>query len=248
MESGMAQQVTPMANQRARRPAPPRNGEQLVLNWSRRGGARQGAGRKKSSRRVPHVKRPQLASRYPVLVTLDVEHDLPNLRSCMRVIRPALFASAKRDGFRLVHFSVQRHHLHLVVEAKDARALSRGIQGLSIRVAKRLNKKLGRKGRVFVDRYHTHILKTPTEVKNALNYVYNNARKHYAQEGRVQDRGWTDPCSSANYFDGWKQLGGRAPPGDAPLPSAHTWLLRVGWRRRGLIDWNAVPSPARKRR
>jgi REP element-mobilizing transposase RayT len=49
----------------------------------------------------------------------------------------------------VVHFSVQRDHLHLIVEASDRRALSRGMQGLSIRVARAANGELGRKGRVF---------------------------------------------------------------------------------------------------
>ena len=82
-----------------------------------------------------------------------------------RAVRRALTGARARFGFRLVHFSVQRDHLHLLAEASDRRALSRGMQGLSIRVAKAVNRRLGRRGAVFADRYHARALKTPREAR-----------------------------------------------------------------------------------
>jgi REP element-mobilizing transposase RayT len=246
----------------------PRKGQQLSFDLPTWGGKRQGAGRRPADpdNVISHRKRPALASRHPVHVSLDVVHGLPSLRRRIGLLRTALYESSKRDGFRLIHFSVQGNHIHLVVEAKDAQALARGIQALCIRVAKRLNKKLGRRGRVFSARYHAHILKTPTEVKNALAYVLLNFNKHYGQQTSVAPPGGIDPCSSGSYFDGWLQLGGRAPPGasaseesaseesaseesasdESPLPEARTWLLSKGWRRRGLVDWNEIPSVRRR--
>jgi len=93
-------------------------------------------------------------------------------------VRKALAEGKQHFGFSLVHFSVQRDHLHLIAEASDRRALSRGIQGLSIRVARAVNRQLARKGRLFSDRYHARALKTPREVRFALRYVLLNARKH----------------------------------------------------------------------
>lgn len=227
----------------------PRRGQQLAFALPTWGGKRQGAGRKPADpgNVISHRKRPALASRYPVHVSLDVVRDLPGLGRHIDLLKTALYESAERDGFRLIHFSVLHNHIHLVVEARDAQALARGIQALCIRIARRLNRKLGRRGRVFAARYHARILKTPAEVRNALAYVLLNFRRHYAQQTSVPPPGGIDPCSSGQYFDGWLQLGGRAPPGagESPLPEARTWLLGKGWRRRGLVDWNEIPSTRR---
>jgi len=79
---------------------------------------------------------------------------------------------------------------------------------------------MGRKGRVFDDRYHARVLRTPTEVRHAIHYVLENARKHAAERGETYAPGYVDPYSSA---------GAR----DLSLPVAQTWLLRAGWKRAG---------------
>jgi len=136
---------------------------------------------------VPHRSRDALGSRYPVHVTLRVNRQLGNLRrrGTYQLIEKAFRAGSDRLGFRLAHFSVQRDHLHLICEAKDATRLSRGVKGLSVRVARKLNAHVGRRGRVFTDRYHTHILRTPREVRNALNYVLQNHIRHARRAGRT---------------------------------------------------------------
>ena len=89
---------------------------------------------------------------------------------------------------------------------------------------------------MFADRYHDRILKTPREVRNALRYVLNNARKHRSFFGRLPD-----PFSSGRWFEGWKDAAGRLNPG-APVVRAGTWLLEVGWRRCRLIGVGEVPG------
>jgi len=164
----------------------------------------------------------------------------------MNVIKMAFYGGKERNGFRLVHFSIQDNHLHLLCEAKHAKALSRGMQGLCIRIAKRLNKELGRRGRVFGDRFFSRILKTPQEVRSCLTYVLNNRLRHIAKTGGdsacVSE---ADPCSSGPWFDGWKRGPARAEPDrapPAPIAAARTWLLSKGWRRRGLIRLDEVPG------
>jgi hypothetical protein len=71
----------------------------------------------------------------------------------------------------------------LLVEAEDERALSRGMNGLGVRVARGLNKVMRRKGTVLEERYHGHILRTPTEVRNARHYLLATARAHYGIVG-----------------------------------------------------------------
>ena len=219
-------------------PRRPRVGGQLALPLEpprRWGGRRAGAGRKPNGARagVAHEARPALSRNHPVHVTLRVVRGLPNLRH--RKQRKAIFGAfakgKERFGFRLVHFSVQHDHVHLVVEAEGERSLTRGMQGLTIRVARALNRKLERQGRVFADRYHAHTLKTPREVRNALGYVLKNDTKHGAAlegqsslgasayrrgpGGRVPLRVSLDPCSSAVVFDGWAGLTGSSPDGSS---------------------------------
>jgi hypothetical protein len=172
-------------------------------------------------------------------VTLRAASGLPSLRAS-RLFGPVrtAIAAASRDRFRVLHFSVQKDHLHLVVEADEPTGLVRGIQGLAIRVAKGVNRVLGRHGRVLADRFHARALKTPREVRNALVYVLNTFRKH------VSGTRGLDPCSSAPWFAGWRNVAGAA-DGPAPVVGPRTWLARVGWRRYRPIDLREVPRAAR---
>ena len=146
---------------------------------------------------------------------------------------------SSKARFRILQFSVQNDHLHLLVEASDAKALSTGAQGLAIRTARRLNRHLGRAGKVWGDRHHTRALPSPREVRNALVYVLMNIKKH----SRAYCDG-IDPCSSAPWFDGFvadrSPETSRDPP---PVRAPHTWLAAHGWRRRGLIDPRECPKP-----
>jgi len=137
---------------------------------------------------------------------------------------------------------VQTDHLHLIVEADSSDALSRGMRGLVIRCALAVNRAVQRKGAVWGDRYHASALRTPRMVRNALVYVLANARKH------LRARSGLDPCSSARFFDGFANRSAVRSPDRAPTKGPRTWLLRVGWRRHGLIDPKEGPASARIRR
>lgn len=173
-------------------------------------------------------------------VTLRARRGLPPFRErvLFRAIR-ARIAAASGDAFRVVQFSVQDNHVHLLVEAEDGRTLARGVQGLAIRIARGLNGLLGVRGRVWGDRFHSRELTTPRAVRNALVYVLMNAKKHgHIGASRL------DALSSAPWFDGFARC--IAPSEDAPPVSApRTWLAGVGWRRRGLIRPDERPvAPA----
>lgn len=202
------------------------------------GGPRKGAGRKPNGKKagVPHTARPPLAARFPIHVTVRLAEGLPNLR--VRSAYEVIFGTfedggAERPGFRLVHYSIQGNHIHLITEAKNATTLSRGMQGLQIRIARGLNKLWQRKGKVFADRYHAHILKTPREVKNALAYLFQNARRH---GHHIKSK--LDLFTSARWFDGWRHGPPRSKYAN-PLGRPHTWLLRTGWRKHGRLQ--AIP-------
>jgi REP element-mobilizing transposase RayT len=134
---------------------------------------------------VWHRRRPELKARFPVHVTWRMRDEVWNLRSrrCFTALARAFWGGCDRFGFRLVHYSVQGNHVHLLVEARDERSLSRGMNGLGVRVARGLNRVMRRRGRVLDDRYHGRILRTPTEVRRARDYLQQNARHHYARAG-----------------------------------------------------------------
>ncbi len=216
---------------------------QPELPWSNWGGPRKGAGRKPKGLKagVKHRPRGPVASRYPVHVTVRLTDGLPSLRKKGEygVLLGCFAKGRERFGFRLVEYSVQMDHLHLLVEAKGREALSRGMQGLMIRVAKGLNRFWERKGRVFADRFHDRVLKTPREVRHALVYVLHNAKRH----GLRMKLGM-DYFSSGAWFGGWKEsftLHGQA---REAVAKAKTWLLGEGWRRRGLVSLWERPREA----
>ena len=235
---------------------------QTEIKFRTHGGARRGAGRKRVAPkpRVLHRPRTPLTGREPVLVTLTTQRALANLRSrraMERILRSLTHAKermrSKALDVRVVHYSVQRDHLHLIVEAADVRSLSRAMQGLSVRIAKALNRALARKGKVFADRFHDRVLTSPKQVRHALAYVLCNARKHGVAppvRGGASPS-WVDPCSSAWAFDGWCRRVTRHPPGssggDVAIAATSTprlWLLRVGWRRGGLLQPDHCPGRA----
>jgi REP element-mobilizing transposase RayT len=176
---------------------------------------------------VWHVGRPEHDCRHPVLITLRADRRLPSLRS------EALFlglcralARSGRADFRVIHFSVQSDHVHLVVEADDRLALTRGLQGLAGRCAIAINRSVSRRGKVWTDRYHARPLRSPSQVRTAIVYVLQNFRKHFRAPAVV------DPRSSGPWFDGWATATPRSSE-PTPVSRPRSWLASVGWRRAG---------------
>ncbi|MBK8096547.1 MAG: transposase [Planctomycetes bacterium] len=225
---------------------------QLLPFRPQHGGRRAGAGRKPNGPEagVDHRTRAALAARFPVHVTVKLRSGLPRLRRREEyaALRAAFAAGCRGVGatgaFRLCHYAVLNDHLHLIVEAHERLALSRGIQGLLVRIAKKLNTLWQRKGKVFADRYHDHILKSPRETRNALRYVLQNAR-HHAAKGRMVDASAPiDLFTSAPWFDGFREpIRVRGLEAIVrPITDSRTWLLTLGWRRHGLLDHGAASA------
>lgn len=178
-------------------------------------------------------------------MTLKVRPEVPSLRSVklVRELERSFVKARERGDFRLVHYALQPDHAHLIVEAKDPEALGRGMKALGARLARAVNRSFRRKGPVLADRYHLRVLRTPKEVRSALAYVLLNARRHTSKPSRGLR---CDPASSGHWFDGWRRQP-QAHPTQArlrspPVAKARNWLLRVGWRRHGLIDPLEVPG------
>jgi REP element-mobilizing transposase RayT len=213
---------------------------------------------------VRHRSRRDVAERLPTLVTLKVKQGIGSLRGArvVREIEGSFRKACERADFRLVHYSIQRNHAHLIVEADDEDALGRGMMSIAARFSRAINRVFQRRGRVLADRYHHRVLKSPRQVRNALAYVLLNARRHAAERiARLRAQGrWAKPlaparlldgASSARWFDGWRTDArlDRAPaPGLGARPAValpRTWLLQLGWRlHHPRIDPSEIPGGA----
>jgi REP-associated tyrosine transposase len=196
----------------------PKQLEFKIKTW---GGKRRRAGRKtkEKRKRVSHRARARVSSGCGVHVTLRVREGVWSLRGprAFAVLSRCFERAKDRLGFRLIHFSVQGNHLHLLVEARDNQSLARGVQGLAVRIAKGINKLMRRRGPVFADHYHSRVLRTPTEAARARGYVLNNFAHHVARWGEPVDAAVPDPLSSA--------------VAGALVVRPRTWLMSVGWLR-----------------
>jgi REP element-mobilizing transposase RayT len=169
----------------------------------------------------------------PLHVTMRAVGGLPSFRA------QTLFGAferavrrTRRDDFRVVEFSVQDDHLHLIVEADDNDALARGMKSFSVRANRLFNAALGRgRGRVWADRYHRRDLTSARQVRNALVYCLANYKKHQRVATGAPR---IDPCSSARWFQGWTAIRTHD-DGPRPTERARTVLLRDSWHKHGFI-------------
>jgi REP element-mobilizing transposase RayT len=232
----------------------------LFATGKKHGGKRRGSGRPAKGERPsePHKGRPFLHARYPVHVVLRTVGAVGSLRRrrVWHAIREATLTAATREDFRIVHLSLQRTHVHLIVEASNKEALARGMQGFQISAAKHLNAAISkdrpgprRRGTVFPDRYYAEIITSPTQARHTLSYVMNNWRKHKEDRAERVSSWKIDWFSTAAMFPGWAEYGDqvflwRGPPSYDPLIvyQPATWLLREGWKKAGPVSCNEVPS------
>jgi len=219
----------------------------LPMKW---GGKREGAGAKPTGRfgrdrrgrpraGVSHAVRPRHNARIPLHVTVRTIPGAPSLRGfavAAEIGKILKRRAARTLPTRIVHFSVQRDHLHMLVEATDRQALGRGMQGLLSIVARKVNSTTGNRGTLWQDRYHARALRTPTEVRRGIIYVLRNSAKHIGSTT-------VDPMSSSAWFNGFAEHGPLRTDA-APVAPATTWLLSTGWQRAGgPIRASEAPDP-----
>jgi len=228
----------------------------------RRGGKRRGAGRKPRGVRAGerHAARTAFKACHPLHVVLRVVPTIGSLRrrTMYKALREATITAALREQVRIVHLSLQRTHVHMLVEAADKTALARGLQGFQVSAARHINRALGdgtraRRGKVFADRYHAEVITTPTRAHHAIRYVLSNWRRHKEDRCGLAATWLVDPFSSGILFPDWVELQDRPwlwPIRDTYDPlivrRPESWLLREGWTRGGgPISARDVPGPWR---
>jgi REP element-mobilizing transposase RayT len=212
---------------------------------SGRGGPRPGAGRKSSGRICERKqRRERFRGGKPVHVTLRLRGGLPRLRSRRFVAElcRSFGEACERGEFRLVHYSVQHNHVHLLVEAEDQAALGRGMKSIGARVSRAVQRVFRVTGRVLAQRYHAHVLRTPNEVRRALQYVLRGVRKHWRELRGGGPPLRLDDASSSRWFNGFNRELPGAPAGPREVAKPRTWLLARGWRRHGPIDPASIPG------
>jgi REP element-mobilizing transposase RayT len=223
----------------------------------RRGGKRRGAGRKPKGTRagVRHARRPEFKPYHPLHVVMRVVPAVGSLRRRLlyKAIRHATITAALRERIRIVHVSLQRNHVHMLVEADSKHALARGMQGFQISAARHINTALGdgarrRRGKVFADRYHVEVITSPTQAHHAIRYILCNWRKHKEDQVGLPRTWRVDPFSTGILFPDWKELHDQAwmwPIRDTYDPllvrRPQCWLLREGWKKAGSISYDDVP-------
>jgi REP element-mobilizing transposase RayT len=198
-------------------------------------------GRKPRVERVGFVRHRTRAvhdENHPVHVTMRRVRLGPNFRTQVAsAVIVCELANACRKGVRVVQYSIQEDHLHLMIEGRDSGDLSAQMRKLFSRIAMMVNAAIGRRGSLFRDRHHRHELGTPREVRNALVYILFNARKHTHGARSVQALfDAPDPFSSALWFDDWAEHARPPPRGALPEPlhsKPRTWLATAGWKRAG---------------
>src|SRR5262245_32524170 len=204
--------------------------KQLSLESARhhigRGGPRIGAGRPRGERpRVLHRRRERFSRSRPLHVTVRVRSGVPSLRRprFVRRCRVLLAQVCAREGFRIVHYSIQHDHVHLLIEGDNHVAVSNGMKSFGSRLGKLVNRLRGRNGPVLDGRYHARLIGTPLEARRALAYVLLNARRHWMKRHRTLPPARFDTASSAPWFDGWAST--QAPPStrSCEVAPAQTW-------------------------
>ncbi len=209
---------------------------QLTLQSSGHGGVRRNAGRKKTSTCIPHSPRKPVSSKTPVHITVRLTPGIATLRSKKTF---KIFArgvkNAKALGLRILHFAVLGNHFHVIAEADDQKTLASGMRSLNGTIAKAFVTETTRQ--IFTARYHSEILNTPTQVKNALLYVLTNAAKHFRRSYAADEysslatfKGLQILCRFRPHLD-WTVSSANELLNGVQLSQPRSWLASVGWRK-----------------
>ena len=151
----------------------------MKLSGGRWGGLRAKAGRKRiRSKGVAHIPREKITIRTPLHVNFKYKIPVRN-KDTLKLLKKSI-QNARRHGLKVLHHSFQHNHIHLILEADNNSTLTKGMRSLTITFAKGLQK-----GRVQIERYHLHVLKTVRETKHAIHYVLFNQQKH--EKGTYSD-------------------------------------------------------------
>ena len=128
---------------------------------------------------IRHIKRPKISRLTTLHLTIKVRSNKADIKS--KKILKALHHAIKRarlKKLRVIHYTLEFNHLHLLIECESHKTLHQGMQAFGISLSKAINRIKKLKGTVYKHRYHLKKLATRRELKNALHYIFNNGKKH----------------------------------------------------------------------
>lgn len=151
-----------------------RKNTQLSL-INRKGGGR----RPKHDKGIRHIKRPEIKRLTSLHLTVKILKDKAGIKNkqTLALLKHAIL-KARKKGLRIIHFTLEYDHVHLLVEANDNEVLGRGMMVFGVTMAKGINRLKSIKGTVYKHRYHFRKINSPRELKNVLHYIFNNGIKH----------------------------------------------------------------------
>jgi hypothetical protein len=142
------------------------------LKTNRWGGRRTNAGRRRlRSIGVAHRTRPRIGLKTALHINIKLKASIRN-KECLRLLKRSI-SNARKHGLSVIHYSLQSNHVHLIVESSSNEIMTRGMRSLTITFAKGL-----KRGRVQIERYHLHVLRSLRETRNAVMYVLFNQQTH----------------------------------------------------------------------
>jgi REP element-mobilizing transposase RayT len=149
-----------------------RKGTQLSLTNPKRAGrpAIQDKG-------IRHRKREVITKPRPLHLTIKlIRADIQN-KTILKGLRHAI-QRARAQGLKIIHYSLERDHVHLYAEGAENQTLAKAMKALGVSFVRRINRYHKTKGSCYKTRYHLRILNTAREVKNVINYILKNGIKH----------------------------------------------------------------------
>lgn len=158
-----------------------RKGTQLTLKNIKRAGrpAKNDPGIRHSSR----MKFSKLTSFHLTIKVRENKADIQS-KKLLKALHHAI-ARARLKNLKVIHYTLEYNHVHLLVETNDHRILHAGMQALGISFSKAINKVKSLKGHVYKHRYHQRKIGSARELKNVLLYIFNNGKKHKRTNKRI---------------------------------------------------------------
>jgi REP element-mobilizing transposase RayT len=128
---------------------------------------------------IRHTERPLIKKPSSLHLTIKVEKikaDIKN-KTVLSILKRAI-QNARKQGLRVIHFSLEYDHVHLLIEAENNTTLGKGMQAFGVTFSKAINRVRKTTGKVYKHRYHFKAITSPKQLKNVMSYIFKNGVKH----------------------------------------------------------------------
>ena len=126
---------------------------------------------------IRHTKREEILRPSPLHLTIKLKKANIQNKVILNGLRHAIMR-ARLQGLKIIHFSLEKNHVHLYVESQNNEILGRAMKAFGVSLVKKINRHFKTNGSCYKTRYHLHILRSATEVKRVIHYILNNGIKH----------------------------------------------------------------------